>query len=348
MLASIIVIGAIVYLESGSSQRRELDADFEILGITNWINSEPLTLEELRGKVVLVDFWTYSCNACIRTLPYLEAWHEKYNEFGFVIIGVHSPEFGFEKSLANVEDAVERFNVQYPVAMDNNFDTWRWFGNRYWPTKYLFNVDGNLRIQHSGEGGYETMETIIQELLTQKGEDVSMIPLEPEDKYKSLDLGDPYEFNSTRELFAIGGIINDPDQSQEEVGKVELFVDEGVHESAGLYLRGGWVTMEDHVFHSEGSEGHLLIVYWGKATSPVIGSATGEPFNAIILLDGKPIPQGFAGADVRFDSEGNSFVFVEGPPRLYSIINANVANEKHEVKFLTESGIAIWSVTFGL
>ncbi|MCJ7624604.1 MAG: cytochrome c biogenesis protein DipZ, partial [Anaerolineaceae bacterium] len=141
----------------------------EFTGINNWINSEPLTLAELKGKVVIVDFWTYSCINCVRTLPYITDWNIKYADDGLVIIGVHTPEFEFEKDTMNVQDAVTRFGIEYPVAQDNDFATWRAFNNRYWPAKYFIDAEGNVRYTHFGEGKYEESELVIKQLLSEIG-----------------------------------------------------------------------------------------------------------------------------------------------------------------------------------
>lgn len=120
----------------------------ELTGIAAWINSSPLTMESLRGKVVLVDFWTYSCINCIRTQPYLNTWHEKYERDGLVIIGVHAPEFAFEKIENNVREASQKAGIKYPIALDNDFKTWNAYANRYWPAKYLIDKDGNIVYKH--------------------------------------------------------------------------------------------------------------------------------------------------------------------------------------------------------
>ena len=130
-----------------------------------WFNSPPLTLESLRGKVVIIDFWTYTCINCQRTFPYLRAWHEKYKDQGLVIIGVHSPEFEFEKSQNNLSQAIADFKLPYPIVQDNDFATWRAYDNQYWPAKYIIDREGNIRYTHFGEGAYDESENIIQELL---------------------------------------------------------------------------------------------------------------------------------------------------------------------------------------
>ncbi|MCA1368566.1 cytochrome c biogenesis protein DipZ [Bradyrhizobium sp. BRP14] len=136
-------------------------------GVADWLNSAPLTVEQLRGKVVLVDFWTYSCINCIRTIPYVRAWAEKYRDQGLVVIGVHAPEFAFEKRIDNVKRAIRDFEIGYPVAIDNDFAIWRAFGNSYWPAHYFIDAEGRIRHHHFGEGDYDTSERVIQELLAE-------------------------------------------------------------------------------------------------------------------------------------------------------------------------------------
>ena len=141
----------------------------ELIGTGAWINSQPFTLASRRGEVVLVDFWTFSCINCKRTLPYLKSWHEKYADSGLVILGVHAPEFNFEKDIENVQEAVEEHGLLYPIVQDNQFSTWRAFKNRYWPTKYLIDKDGYIRFVHIGEGRYEETEQWIRDLLEEPG-----------------------------------------------------------------------------------------------------------------------------------------------------------------------------------
>lgn len=175
LIALLAIAGAIAYLQSmkaaplsyggqpaGSSNGvlQPANAAPELRGIAGYINTPPnLTLASLRGKVVVVDFWTYSCINCIRTLPYLETWYEKYRDDGLVIIGVHTPEFDFEKDYSNVQKAVEKYGITYPVVQDNDYATWNAYGNRFWPHKYLVDANGVLRFDHIGEGGYEETES---------------------------------------------------------------------------------------------------------------------------------------------------------------------------------------------
>jgi len=145
----------------------------EFQGISNWINSEPLTMEELRGKVVLVDFWTLGCHNCIATMPYLRDWHAKYAEKGLVIVGVHTPEFDYEHVTRNVVNSTVRYGLEYPVAQDNDFDTWDSYSNSSWPAEYLIDKDGIVRYKHFGQGAYEETEKQIRDLLDEIGADLS-------------------------------------------------------------------------------------------------------------------------------------------------------------------------------
>ena len=141
----------------------------EFAGVTRWLNSPPLTMRALRGKVVLIDFWTYTCINCLRTLPHLRAWYDRYRSRGLVIVGVHTPEFGFEKDTGNVRDAIARSHLRYPVAQDNDYATWNAWGNLYWPAKYLVDATGQVRYTHFGEGAYKVTEYAIRSLLREAG-----------------------------------------------------------------------------------------------------------------------------------------------------------------------------------
>lgn len=141
----------------------------EFTGIEQWLNSPPLTMAQLRGKVVLVDFWTYACINCLRTLPHVNRWAESYRDQGLVVVGVHTPEFAFERSTRNLQTAMQRFGVKHPVAQDNRYATWKAYENQYWPAKYLMDARGHIRYKHFGEGRYEETEAAIRALLAARG-----------------------------------------------------------------------------------------------------------------------------------------------------------------------------------
>jgi cytochrome c biogenesis protein CcdA/thiol-disulfide isomerase/thioredoxin len=160
--------------QASSSSLKDFGPAAELTGLSHWINSDPLTLQQLRGKVVLIDFWTYSCINCLRTLPHVKAWYRTYRDRGLVVLGVHTPEFAFEHVAGNVESAVHRLGITYPVALDNDYGTWNAFQNQYWPAKYLIDRNGHLRYYHFGEGEYDTTEARIRTLL---GESAEMLPV---------------------------------------------------------------------------------------------------------------------------------------------------------------------------
>ena len=243
---------AAVPATSGRSEDDELAPEFR--SITSWINSEAFTIESQRGKVVLIDFWTYTCVNCIRTLPYIKEWHEKYADSGLVIVGVHTPEFDFEKDRENVHDAVAEFEIKYAVAQDNDFGTWRNFENRYWPAKYLIDKDGYIRYEHFGEGAYDETEEMIRHLLEETGADLSQISAvtAPAPRHDSGALVADSTGGLTRELYAgyernYGALqtrtsppyILHPEYYQAPDAEV-LYSDTGDHQNQFLYLHGLW------------------------------------------------------------------------------------------------------------
>ena len=260
----------------------------ELAGITGWVNSEPFTLESQRGKVVLVDFWTYTCVNCIRTLPSLRSWHEKYAGAGLVVLGVHTPEFRFEKLRENVVDAVERLKIRYPVAQDNDYETWRAFDNRFWPAKYLIDRDGLVRYFHAGEGAYEKTERAIRELLAEAGGDLSGVsPQTPGSPASHLETADreaggssrlripaltgPSDMGLTRELYAgyernYAAFLSQGEEQAfsdgyflpyvvhpeyyEGPNTEVMYSDPGDHRNHYIYLQGLWSNGEQRLVHA--------------------------------------------------------------------------------------------------
>jgi thiol-disulfide isomerase/thioredoxin len=272
----------------------------EIRGIAGYINTEePISLAKLRdeGKVVLLDFWTYSCINCRRTIPYLNSWHEKYADSGIVILGVHSPEFTFEKDYANVKSAVESMEIKYPVLQDNDFQTWRAYGNRYWPRKYLIDIDGFISFDHIGEGAYEETEKMIQDLLQERADRFGI------EIKASGNLSSPKKVQDVQ-----FGLINTPEiylgyaLARAPLGNTEGFVEDETHEYSLskrgfwrdnlVYLGGKWYSAPDRI-HAEGKS-VLGLKYSASSVNIVAGG------NGIIevLLDGYPISDSVSGKDV--------------------------------------------------
>lgn len=305
------------------------EGQLEIINIHNWINSEPLTLKELRGKVILIDFWTYSCINCIRTLPYITAWDEKYRDQGLVIIGVHSPEFEFEKDYDNVLAQVIKHNIQYPVALDNDFSTWRLFQNRYWPHKYLIDKNGTVRYDHIGEGGYEETERQIQLLLKEINDDVSTDIVTPE--AQDVEFG---KINTPEIYFGMrrGNVGNRPESS---TGEVNYVLPETM-EANIPYLEGIWIS-EDQYIQLVSNTGKIHLTYIAKSVNIVAGSDI--PALLSIELDGA-MPAGAQGESMV----NNSIVVSES--KLYNLVNSEDYGT-HNLTINAEKGVKFYTFTFG-
>lgn len=315
----------------------------EIIGIHDWINSEPLTLAQLRGKVVLVDFWTYSCINCIRTFPYLRQWNETYAGSDFIIIGVHSPEFNFEKELANVQQAVNDNQITWPVALDNDMSTWKNYKNRFWPAKYLIDADGKIRYTHFGEGAYqETEEQIIALLEEKMGQDLGLetTTVDPE--------AGKAGFFRTPELYAGYGFGNYLGNTQTYLPEqITEFVDKENHEDAKIYLQGPWFNSFESVRHAsvtENLEDYIAIKFLADEVNVVLGAGS-TPYKVFVTLDGKKLEERFAGNDIQFDDEGNAFFEVD-KDRLYNVISGPLGI--YELKLASDSDeFELYTFTFG-
>ncbi|MBI1871845.1 cytochrome c biogenesis protein DipZ, partial [Candidatus Collierbacteria bacterium] len=283
----------------------------EFGGISNWINSEPLTMEKLRGKVVLIDFWTYTCINCIRTLPHVTNWYEKYKDQGLVVIGVHTPEFEFEKNTQNVIDAMRLYKINYPVAQDNDYVTWNNFDNLYWPSKYLIDKDGNIRYYHFGEGKYAETEMAIQQLLAEIG--MPMGPLaEVPDITPSFRLTPEIylglsrmEFLASREPAMIG--------KQTFTLPMKLPPDRFAFGGTWIVGRENSESTLNSVLELNFVANKVFLVITPKTKQDIIK----------VFLDGKEIGAGSAGADVM-----NGVLQVDSP-RLYELINLPGKPESH-------------------
>lgn len=342
----------------------------ELQGIDCWINSRPLTLAELRGKVVLLDFWTYSCVNCIRTFPYLKEWDEKYGDRGLVIIGVHTPEFEFEKVKQNVAEAAATHGLEYPIALDNNYSTWNAFFNDAWPAKYLIDQNGDVRYSHLGEGAYAETEQVIRELLAEVGADITRIAqnvsADPQADRQAFSL-DPSR-GITRELYA--GYDRNPTLPSAAfvtlMGNTPAYImaeeyyrqqdadifynDPGDYLNHFIYLQGQWRNSPESITHARASpnfEDYLAIKFYATSVNAVL-SAGGILAGAAvqITLDGSPLTQAQAGQDVGFDGHGSSFVLVD-QPRLYGLVELDQFSS-HELRLGVESpDLSLFAFTFG-
>jgi thiol-disulfide isomerase/thioredoxin len=307
-----------------------------------WLNSPPLTGADLRGKVVLVDFWTYTCINWLRTLPYVRAWAEKYKDRGLVVVGVHAPEFSFEKSMDNVRRAVKEMRIDHPVAVDNEHAIWRAFRNRYWPALYFIDAQGRVRHHHFGEGSYEQSEMVIQQLLAEAGNggidrqpvSVDARGIEAAADWGSLMSPENYTGYGRTENFASpGGAALDRPRLYELPARLRL------NEWA---LSGDW-TVKNEASVLNRPNGRVAYRFHARDLHLVMGPATpGTPVRFRVLIDGRA-PGAAHGIDV--DEQGNGTVTGQ---RLYQLIRQPkpVVERQFEIEFL-DPGVEAFAFTFG-
>jgi cytochrome c biogenesis protein CcdA/thiol-disulfide isomerase/thioredoxin len=312
-----------------------------LAGAVEWLNSPPLTAESLKGKVVLVDFWTYSCINCLRTIPYVRAWAEKYKDQGLVVIGVHAPEFAFEKNIDNVRRAVTDLKITYPVAIDNNYAIWRGFDNEYWPAHYFIDAEGRIRHHHFGEGDYEGSERVIQQLLAEAGKGshpAGFTPINASGAEAAPDLEDvrspeTYIGYARAENFASpGGEVHDLPQHYDVAAP-----------SLNQWgLSGAWTVGPESAVLNE-SGGSIAFRFHARDLHLVLGSAgEGKPVRFRVTIDGAA-PGDSHGADTDADGAG----MVTGQ-RLYQLVRASgpIMDHTFEIRFL-DPGAEAYAFTFG-
>jgi thiol-disulfide isomerase/thioredoxin len=313
-----------------------------LTGATLWLNSPPLTGESLRGKVVLVDFWTYSCINCLRTLPYLKAWNEKYHDQGLVIIGVHSPEFAFEKDPHNVEQAIRDLGIKYPVAMDNRFAIWNAYKNQYWPAHYLIDAQGRIRDRHFGEGAYQETEQMIRELLNEAHQGQLAMNDELVRVAGSGATAAPSASARSPETY-LGYARQENLASPEAIKKdaAAIYSAPRVLEMNHWSLSGRWlVTAEASVLQAEG--GAISYRFLGRDLHLVLGSRSGKPVRFKVTLDGAA-PGADHGADI--DAHGNGVIREQ---RLYQLIrqSGKIGSHTFRIEF-PDAGAEAFAFTFG-
>jgi thiol-disulfide isomerase/thioredoxin len=307
-----------------------------------WLNSPPLTGPALRGKVVLIDFWTYTCINWLRTVPYVRAWADKYRDQGLVVIGVHAPEFAFEKDIGNVRRAVKDMRIDYPVAVDNEHVIWRAFRNQYWPALYFIDAQGRLRHHHFGEGAYEQSEMIIQQLLAEAGAEgidrqavsVDGRGVEAPADWSSLRSAENYVGYERSEGFASpGSAVVDKPRTYELPARLRP------NEWA---LSGDWTIRKDAALLNK-PEGRIAYRFHARDLHLVMGpAAPGTSVRFRVLIDGKP-PGAAHGADI--DDQGEGTVSEQ---RLYQLIRQPkpVADRLFEIEF-SGPGVEAFAFTFG-
>ncbi|HEX3736841.1 MAG TPA: thioredoxin family protein, partial [Solirubrobacterales bacterium] len=303
----------------------------EFTDTEDWFNTpgdRSLTMKGLRGKVVLIDFWTYSCINCIRTLPYLNAWNRRYAKDGLVIVGVHTPEFPFEREASNVEEAIKTDGIGYPVVQDNEMGTWNAYGNLYWPAEYFVDAKGQVRFAHFGEGEYGEKEQVIRELLAEAGH--------PPGKERSGAHGMAAEAGvSTPESYLGAERAEDFTNGLIKPGRQTFTLEKpGPNQ---LSYGGEWTIEEQPVTAGKGAR--LDLAFGARRVYLVLGSP-GRPRRVKVLLDGKPIAAADDGADVH-----NGYVKVTDE-RLYNLVELPRV-EHHVLELVPEEGVQGYAFTFG-
>ncbi|WP_233238292.1 cytochrome c biogenesis protein CcdA [Bordetella sp. LUAb4] len=310
-------------------------------GAVQWLNSPPLDMAQLRGKVVLVDFWTYSCINCLRALPYVKAWADKYRDQGLVVIGVHAPEFAFERDADNVKRAAAKLGLDYPIAVDNNYAIWRAFNNQYWPAHYFIDAQGRIRHHHFGEGEYDQSERVIQQLLREAGaRDVSTQVADVRGQGAQLapdmaEVGSPetYLGYARAERFASGRVTHDDPATYTAPDKLKL---------NQWGLAGHWIV-EDEQARLDQSGGRIVYRFHARDLHLVLGpGADHKPVRFRVTVDGKA-PGDAHGADVAADGSGTVT-----EQRLYQLLRqpGAVGDHTFAIEFL-DPGVSAYAFTFG-
>src|SRR5580658_1189122 len=312
-----------------------------LAGATEWLNSPPQTVEGLKGKIVLIDFWTYSCINCLREIPYVRAWAEKYKDQGLVVIGVHSPEFAFEKNLDNVKRAVADLKIGYPVAVDNDYAIWRSFNNQYWPALYFIDGEGRIRHFHFGEGEYDESEQVIQQLLAEAGKSglagglVAVSAIGAEAPSDILDVQSPETYIGYQRAEHFGS----PDPVAKDTPHDYTVGALGLNEWG---LSGNWTIGGEDAMLDQ-NDGTIVYRFHARDLHLVLGPGPGRaPVRFRITIDGAP-PGASHGADV--DAEGQGVVTEQ---RLYQLVrqNGTIADHSFAIRFL-DPGVAAYAFTFG-
>lgn len=311
-------------------------------GAVQWLNSPPLSAEQLRGKVVLIDFWTYSCINCLRALPYVEAWAQKYRDQGLVVIGVHAPEFAFERDIGNVTRAARQLGVTYPIAIDNDYAIWKAFGNQYWPAHYFIDAQGRIRYHHFGEGEYDQSERVIQQLLREAGAsnvDAALADVRAQGIQASADSAEVRSPETYLGYHRAEGFAS-PDKFVADTPVTYAAPsDLALNHWA---LDGAWRIGAEHSTLAQG-QGRLTYRFHARDLHLVLGPGTdGKPVRFKITIDGKP-PGGAHGMDAAADGTG-----AVTEQRLYQLVRQQDASADHTfaIEFL-DPGVSAYAFTFG-
>jgi thiol-disulfide isomerase/thioredoxin len=321
----LVAVGLVVAFRPGSSSRLtagglEQDGPAPALAAKGWLNSAPLTPAELKGKVVLYDIWTYSCVNCVRTLPYVRSWWDRYRSDGLVVIGIHSPEFDFEKVHSNVAAAVRRLGVTWPVALDDDMTIWNAFNNQYWPAKYLADRQGQIRFTHFGEGNYGQTEDAIRILLSVPASAPRAAPPGPSPDVRT--------------------------QSVSAAITEETYLGSARGTGAAT-LAGNWQSDAEKI-ESRAAGSSIELPYQAREANLVMATAGGpaHPIDVLVTLDGRPLSPAYRTSQTRVDASGRTYVQVTAADLYRLVFGPGI--EQHTVRLTAEApGLQAFAFTFG-
>jgi len=319
-------------------QRRGRQAP-EFLGINAWVNSKPLTIKQLQGKVVWIDFWTYSCINCIRTLPAVREMYARYHQAGLEIIGVHSPEFGFEKNLNNIKEAVARYRLPYPIAVDNQMATWNAYLNNSWPHVYLIDKTGRIAFDFSGEGGDDELQAQVRSLLSETGAHLpppidfgafSFNPHQTPEIYAGFERGEITSSLANDEGYVPGQVVDYHAVTPKQV------TDAGT--SGEFFLQGKWFNGQEFV-RAEQNGARIELPFFARNVF-VVAAPSGAKATASVLLDGKPVPPALLGEDAA----GGTITIDRDD--LFRVLHLTTAST-HRLTLTVSKGFQLYTFTFG-
>jgi thiol-disulfide isomerase/thioredoxin len=310
-----------------------------------WINSDPVSIQELQGSVVLVEFWDYTSQSCLHSIPYTREWHRRYEASGLAVVGVHTPRFPFGRDAGAVRRAVDALGIRYPVVMDNDFHVWGAYQAAAWPTRMLADKNGFIRYVHAGEGSYQALEQAIQSLLHELGYQPDIPPVM--DPLRDTDRAGAFAYKATPEILAgwLRGTIGNVEGFEPE--STLRYADPGVYIEGRLYLDGDWSMHRSHIRLSEeeGRTGSLSFRYRAKDVSVVLEPEGEKNFQVFVRQDGAFLDPSNSGEDVFADGEGRSFLKVD-EPRLFRVV-ANQEFGEHVLTLSSRSnGLSLYCVSF--
>jgi thiol-disulfide isomerase/thioredoxin len=336
-----------------------------------WLNvPTPLTPHSLRGHAVLVDFWEYTCINCLRTLPYLKTWHERYAQNGLILIGVHSPEFKFSHPRAQIEAALERLGIRYPVLLDNEYQTWLRFANRAWPTKYLIDPDGYIRYKIQGEGNYQATERAIQAVLRQHNPDLDLPdvlpPLRPEDAPGAMCYRPTPELHTGHVNGSLGNPEDEPSYLAERSPLVYALPPAEDRQERSFYVSGIWRAEAECLVFAGQDGGEMALPFSAAGVNAVI-SPSADPVELLldlspeedrrkrargdvlpiveVRLDGRTLTPANAGEDILYNDGGVSYMLVDSP-RLYALADLKEFRSGELTLTFRANGLAVYAFTF--